>query len=111
MKIKAIGTRIIIKPDPIEKKSKGGIILNVDNRRESAATQKGTVVDIGPMAWKTTWLGFGTPDWQPWCKVGDRVWFARYVGKMIPVDENDPTNEEFYMILNDEDVQAIIEDE
>lgn len=111
LKIKAVGFRVIVKADPVEKKTDSGIVLAVDERRESAASQKGTVVEIGPMAWKNTLYGYGLPDWKPWCEVGDRVYFARYAGKRI-VDDQGPNKEpDVYFVLNDEDVQCIILDE
>lgn len=108
MKVKAIGHRIIVRPDPVEEKTASGIILNVDVGRERAAAQKGTVVDIGPLAW-TNEVIFGKNS-QPWCKIGDRVFFARYGGKAINLAE-EGLEDDFVMVLNDEDLQALITEE
>lgn len=109
LKIKAVGHRVIVKADPIEVKTKTGLYVAVDEKRELAGAQKGTVYDVGTMAWKNTLYGFGLDGWEPWCKVGDRVYFARYSGKLIR-DLVDGV-EETYFVLNDEDVQCLITDE
>ena len=109
MKVKAIGHRIVVKPDPVEEKTAGGIVLALDTKRERAAVQKGTVLDIGPLAW-TNEVIFGKAP-RAWCKVGDRVFFARYGGKMINLNEDTTKEEDWVVVLNDEDLQALIEDE
>jgi co-chaperonin GroES (HSP10) len=108
MKVKAIGHRVIVRPDPIEERTAGGIILNVNVDRERAAAQKGTVVDIGPLAW-TNEVIFGKNP-KPWCVVGDRVFFARYGGKSINLAE-EGLDDDFVFVLNDEDLQALITEE
>lgn len=108
MKVKAIGHRIIVKPDPVEETTSGGIILNVDFKRERAAAQKGTILDIGPLAW-TNEVIFGKNP-KPWCKIGDRVFFARYGGKELNLAK-EGLEPDFVMVLNDEDLQAQITEE
>ena len=105
LKVKAVGHRVIVKPDLVEMKSKGGILLAVDEKREQAAAQRGTVIDIGEMAWKNPLYGFGLEGWAPWCKVGDRVFFARYSGKLFR------DGDELFSVLNDEDIQCLIVEE
>lgn len=96
MAFKAVGHRIIIKPDPVEEVSKGGIVIAVDQKLEKGATVTGTIVDIGEDAWvafkpKTEFAGL---------KIGDHVYIAKYAGKWI-VDTG--TKEEF-LVINDEDI-------
>ena len=110
VELRAVGHRVIVKPDPVEKTTSGGIILHVDEKRESAGSQKGTCLQVGPMAWKNEAYGFNLPDWTPWCKPGDRVFFARYAGKFIRTTD-DPNNQEYFIVMNDEDIQAVIEKE
>jgi chaperonin GroES len=105
LKVKAVGHRVIIKPDLVETKSKGGLILAVDEKREQAAAQRGTVMDVGEMAWKNAAYGFGLDGWSPWCKAGDRVFFARYSGKLFRDDG------ELFAVINDEDIQCLIVEE
>lgn len=108
LKVKSVGHRVIVQPDKVEKVTKGGIILEVNEKREQASAQKGTVVDVGDMAWKNVAYGWGIEGWKPWCKPGDRVFFARYAGKQFR-DEDHP--DDYYVILNDEDIQCLITEE
>lgn len=100
--IEPAGYRILVKPDPIEEVSKGGIHIVVTERErvmEKAAQIYGTLVAVGPTAWKEQ----GTP----WAKVGDRVAYSRYGGKFI----KDPETGEEFVLLNDEDITAIVSGE
>lgn len=98
MKIKPTGFRVIVKPDPLEEVSKGGIIIahGADKKRVEQAQQKGILVAVGPTAWKAY------DDGQPWAKVGDHVLFAKYGGFVFEDDGEE------YRLLNDEDITAII---
>lgn len=101
--IEALGNRVIIKPDPVEEISKGGIVIAPTDeyiRREKAATSAGTVVGYGPAAWLDPILGG-----EPWVDVGDRVLYAKYSGKFV----TDPETEEEYVVVNDDAIQARIE--
>ena len=96
--LKVVGDRVLIKPRDLEKKSKGGIILNYGDQENvyKMATQEGTIVDIGPEAYSEYK--------EPWVKVGDQVIFAQYSGKFV----EDPETEEKYIVINDIDVQLVI---
>lgn len=74
-----------------------GIELALD-KREQAAVEYGTVVQVGPTAFKD--LG-GDPNLL---SVGDRVSVTRYAGKKVVDSDNTE-----YMILNDSDVLCIIQ--
>ena len=76
-----------------------GIVIpaHEDNKRAQAGVDKGTVVAIGPTAYRD----FNTD--IP-VKIGDVVAFARFSGKTI----TDPTDDEEYVALNDEDLVAIL---
>lgn len=92
---------VIVRPDPVEKESVGGIILyatDADAKKERAAGVYGTLVAVGPTAWK------GFDSGEPWAKVGDRVMFAKYSGKTF---KDDSTDDDF-VLLNDEDILAVI---
>lgn len=99
MRLKAVGNKVLVKPKELETKTASGIILNYGDaeKRHRAATQQGTVVDIGPQAW---W------DYQggPWCKVGDEIIFAQYAGKIV----DDPDSNEQFFVIHDEDVQLVV---
>jgi co-chaperonin GroES (HSP10) len=107
MKIKAVGHRVIVIPDKVVEKTKSGIVIAKDVKREAAGAQKGTVYAVGSMAWKNEAYGFTKPGWEPWCKEGDRVYFARYAAKFFTDESTDTT----YGIMNDEDIQCVILDE
>lgn len=93
--------RIVVKPEKVEevddqlrRAKAAGIILELD-KREQKAVEVGVVVSIGDTFGK----GFETTVLP---KVGDKVYFAKYSGKEIK------EKEEVFLILNDEDVVAII---
>lgn len=107
MKFVVKGHRVLVKPRPLEEKH-GAIVIarpDRDEKLEKAATQIGTVAQVGPTCWYA--YDHDSPDWEPWCKVGDEIYFAQYSGKKL-VDED--TKDEYFLI-NDVDVQAIIERE
>jgi co-chaperonin GroES (HSP10) len=98
MTIRAVGHRVLVKPFEVEKESKGGIVMVLDEDREFAAQEYGTIVDIGPDAWKD-FTG------EPWANIGDNIIYSRYGGKIV----REPNSHEKYVILNDEDVLARLE--
>lgn len=91
------GFRVLLKPDPLLKKTASGIVVQVDEKVYRNATSVGTVVAIGPTAWKAYDEG------KPWAAIGDRVYYARYAGR--PIDDG---SEDGLVIVNDEDIQGII---
>jgi len=83
-----------------ENRSEGGIIIPEETvNQEDAAQIIGEVISIGPMAWKA--YDGDDPNWKPWAKVGDIVFFAKYGGKFITL------NKETYLIMDDVDIQGI----
>lgn len=92
------GHRVLVKPDPIEEVSKGGIVIatKVNEQQLKGATTTGTIVAVGMNAWKAF------DDGEPWASVGDRVSYAKYGGKVIKDEDQD------LVILNDEDILAIL---
>lgn len=104
MAIKILLHHVLIKPDDATeadqdlKRAKSiGIILELD-KREQAAVEYGTVVQVGPTSFKD--LGRD----RTILKEGDRVSFTRYTGKSIK--DSDGTE---YVLLNDSDVLVVIE--
>lgn len=103
--IKPILHRIIVKQDVLEEKdttfrsaASAGIILDgVERDREQAAIDTGTVVAIGPTAFRD--FGSDSP-----IKIGDSVVYAKYAGKSMI----DPQDDDEYVALNDEDIIAIL---
>jgi len=110
-KVKMVGHRVLLRPadDVADEEVKEGALtgfkLNVgeDWKRQKASTTVGEVIEVGPMCWRA--FDRDDPDWEPWCKVGDVIYFAKFGGKFISIDGED------YIIINDEDVQGIILEE
>jgi len=110
MKPKAPGYRVLIQPDSLEQfdpviasaKKAGLELLEADERKEKTLIDTGVVLQIGPVAF----VDRGGAD--AWCKVGDRVSYARHGGKML----TDPSNPDVkYLLLNDEDVLLVWEND
>lgn len=89
--------RVIVMPDEVETVTKSGIVIPVDPKRERTHVETGTVISIG----ETAFQGEFKADIRP--KKKDRIYYAKYAGKIIK-DSNDKE----YLILNDEDILAII---
>jgi len=98
--------RILVKQNKIEDTNKdyqraarAGIIIpeHEDKARAQAGVDTGTIVAVGPTAYKD----FGV---SPPIEVGDVVAFARFSGKVV----RDPADDVEYVLLNDEDICVII---
>lgn len=99
--IEPTGHHVIVKPDPVEEVSKGGIVVTASTdllKREQAATVTGTIVSIGINAWKAF------DDSTPWAKVGDRVYYTKHVSKVV----KDPETQEEFFLMTDDNILAII---
>lgn len=89
VKIKPLGTRVVIEPQEAETKTAGGIIIP-DSAKEKP--QQGKVVAVGS----------GTQDEKMEVKVGDIVLYGKYSGTELSIDGND------YLIMNQSDILAIV---
>ena len=100
--IKALGHHVLVKVEDPEKKSKGGIVIPETVRdAERRGSEMGIIVDVGPTAWLADGLGG-----EPWAKVGDKIWFAKYGGKWVA----EPDDEEHqFLLLVDTDILARLE--
>lgn len=104
MALEALGNRIIISPDDIEKVSEGGIVFAQTEsflRQEKSETCTGIVVGIGPSAWLDPIMGG-----KPWVELGAHVVYAKYAGKFV----TDPEDGEEYVVTNDDAIQARIKE-
>jgi len=102
MSIVPCGHRVLVRPDKVEERTRGGsgLFIPAQSRdREQYAMTFGAILAVGPTAWKAF------DDGKPWAKVGDRVSYAKYGGFII----EDPETKEHYRLLNDEDVIAVVE--
>lgn len=103
---KAVGHLILVRPDPVEEKTEGGIVLALDRKLERNACTKGTVLEVGPEAFLAFQQAAGIPmdHRKPWVKAGDRIYYAKYAGKWI---DDEATKEEL-LIIRDDDVLGLI---
>jgi co-chaperonin GroES (HSP10) len=93
--LKPIYKRLLVRLEPIETKSAGGIILATDERRQKNGSEKGTILAVSEDCFT---------EYEGLPKVGDQIYFAKYAGKFVV----DPDTGEELVLLNDEDVVAII---
>jgi co-chaperonin GroES (HSP10) len=108
--IEPLGHRVLVKPEKVEdvdpairKARMAGLDLSAitGDKREQEAVVIGTVVKVGATAWKDPSLGG-----VPWAVPGDRVFFAKFSGKSVSLNGEDPL-----LIMNDEDIVAAIREE
>lgn len=90
--LEPLADRVLVKPDPVETVSEGGIIIAEDRKLQRAATHSGTLTAIGKFAWDN----YG----EPLANVGDRVMYVKYGGAEV----EDPITKEVYVVLNDTDI-------
>ena len=105
--LKIKGPRVLVRQDKLEEKdpvfasaARAGIQIHETSREkklEQNAVDEGIVVDIGTNCWAPP-----VGDSSPWCKVGDRVCFAKYAGSIRK------EGEDFYIVLNDEDTIGVV---
>ena len=88
MKVKPLGDRVLVKPDAVETKTAGGIIIP-DTAQEK--TQRGVVVAVGDDKEKIK------------VSVGQKVIHDKYSGTQIQIDGVD------HLILKSNDLVAVVE--
>lgn len=90
------GGHLLVLPNRVEEKTKGGIIIPETTRdKEQQAATVGTLIAVGPTAWKDL------DDGSPWAESGDKISYARYAGVVM-----DGADGESYVLINDNDVLA-----
>ena len=89
IKMKPLGTRVLIEPLVPEEKTQGGIIIP-DSAKEKP--QNGKVVAVGP----------GSKDEPMEVKVGDIVLYGKYSGTEVQFENND------YLIMSQSDILAVV---
>ena len=107
MKINIAGYRLLVRPDPVEEVSHGGIIIIASDRErrlEEIAQFTGRVISIGPIAWKAYDPDRNDKDWVKWCKVGDHIIYSKYNASFIK-DPDDPKKE--LAMINDDAVMGV----
>lgn len=94
MKIKPLADRVIVKPSPVEEKTKGGIILP-DTAKEKPVI--GEVVAVGPGK-----IADDGTKIAPEVKVGDKVLYGKYSGTEVTVEGEE------YLIMREADIFAVV---
>lgn len=90
------GGHLLVLPEKVEEKTKGGIYLPETAReKEQQAATVGLLMAVGPSAWKDL------DDGSAWAEVGDKVSYSRYAGVTMVGQDN-----ESYVLINDNDVLA-----
>lgn len=96
--ITPVDMRVLVKPDPVEEKTAGGIILaDTTKEREKYAGTRATLIAAGPNAFKDWGEGSAIP-------AGSRVHYAQYSGARIKGEDGQD-----YVIMNDADLTCTIE--
>jgi co-chaperonin GroES (HSP10) len=109
--IEVCGFRVLVKVDPPKERiqvsddlKKIGFQIEMtkdQERAEEVASQTGVITHLGPTAWKAY------DDGRAWAKVGDRVIFSKYTGKLVDHPDDEAGT---YMLINDEDVQIVVKE-
>lgn len=95
---RALGHRVLLKPDDVEKKTESGIVfVEKTVKAEQDRAVVATVVEIGPDCWMDKSTDF--------CQVGDRVVVGQYCGKF----HESPVDGKVYRFVNDLDIISTIE--
>jgi len=93
-----VGWRILVRPKEVLEKSAGGIILSTEKtkEREQMSNTTGIVIAMGGQCFADEPL--------PWCKVGDKVIFAKYAGLIYKGKDGIQ-----YRMINDKDITGILD--
>ena len=95
MNLRPLGDKVIVKRLEAEERTKGGIILP-DTAKEKP--KEGRIIAVG----RGRTLEGGKVV-EPQVKVGDRVIFSSYAGTEVKMSGEE------YLIMSEEDIQAIVE--
>lgn len=100
-----LGWNILVRPYPVEQKTKGGIILTANDAEYTRnSTNIARVVAIGPCAWNRAQHKNGNGDCFKWFEVGDFIAYPRFKGAMR--NYKGVT----FCILNDDDPIEVLHD-
>lgn len=101
--VEPLDMRVLIRPDPVMKKTAGGIILADETiEQQKYATVKGTLIAVGSNAWCEAKAARGFIAPEP----GARVMIAKYGGVVLKGDDGDE-----YRMMNDEDVVGVLKED
>jgi chaperonin GroES len=99
--------QVVVQPDPVEEKTKGGIILAQSTvEADELAADEGTLVAVSPHA-------FSYAEWPEGARkpqVGDRVIFSRYAGTFRKPKVTEDRKTPPLRIMPDKAILAVIEE-
>jgi len=98
---KPLGWKVLVQPNQAKKKTAGGIILSTQSQEnEEYLTAHGTILSLGPTAYKDRDTG---QSWEgQWPDVGDRVTYGKYAGQKLVI------NGVKLLLLNDDEITSIL---
>lgn len=93
--------KVLLKPDPVEEKTKGGIIVPTEAKeKEERENVMATLIGVGGRA-------FQDPEWgDPTPRIGDRVRVSRYAGYSFRGSDG-----EAYQLCQDKDICGVVVEE
>jgi len=96
--INPVGWRVLIKPQEVKEVSQGGIILTTEKskEREQMGNTTGIVIAMGDQCY--------ADELTSWCKVGDKVIFAKYAGLLYLGKDGHQ-----YRMVNDKDITGTLD--
>lgn len=95
-KIRPLGDKLVVEPQELETKTKGGIVL--PDTADKDKPMRGKVLAIGT----GKYLDGKVHPLQ--VKVGDKVLFGKYAGTNVKLDNTD------LLVMREEDVMGVIEE-
>jgi len=100
-----VGPHLLVRVEDVATESAGGIVLGTASamNREQMGAEAGYVIAVGPTAYDGLHCEIVDDVAQPWCKIGDKVFFKRYAGKVPEIDGLKPGT---IRVLEDEEVIA-----
>jgi chaperonin GroES len=101
MKIRPIEFNVLVRPQAIEEKTKGGLILPDQTKEaDKYAQQRGTIVALSPLAF--TYADWPEGSFLP--VVGQDVLFGKYAGTLVKDDDGTE-----YRLVKDKEIAAVID--
>ena len=98
---KPVSYKVCLEVNEAPETSKGGIVFAEETKKKyQQAMDIAKVLSIGPEAF----YGLNGKKQDPWYKVGDHVFYVRYAGKELKLEDG-----RLLRIVNDTDVFAIAE--
>lgn len=97
-----VGWRVAVLVLTIPEVTSGGVHLVDDNREaRSLASPQGVVIGVGAQAYADE---ARFPNKEPWVRIGDRVMFQKYAGRMFQIRTG-----QHIAVLNDTDFAGVVD--